>query len=99
MADHASSGIWIIGGAPPPWRHGMIDHRTLGLTPPLAKRFADWITWYERDHLDGRLDLSAFEQEGLALAQALKRELGARAYVEFVPEPSAGKRLPGIPVE
>jgi hypothetical protein len=77
----------------------MIDHQTLGLTPGLSKRFAHWIAWYERDALDGKLDLTAFEEEGLDLARALKRELGAGVYVEFAPEPSGGKAMPSIPID
>jgi len=99
VADHASSGIWAIGAVPPPWRHGMIGHESLGLTPDLTRRFGDWITWYERDEMDGKLDLIAFEKEGLALAQALKSELGPEAYVEFVPEPRDGKPATSIPIE
>jgi len=99
MADYASSGIWVIGAAPPPWRHGMIEHETLGISSVLAHRFDEWIAWYERDHTAGKLDAARFEEEGLSLAGALKRELGSEVYVAFTPEPTDGQPVPSIAIE
>ena len=86
MADHASSGIWVIGGAPPPWRQGMVDHTALGLSEELTARFEAWITLYEQQELDGKLDIDSFNREGLELAKSLKQVMGPDVYVEYEPE-------------
>jgi len=99
MADHASSGIWVIGSAPPPWRHGMIDHSALGLDKDLARRFTAWITRYEEEALEGKLDIEAFNRDGLELARRLKDALGRNVYVEYDPEWSADPRPHPIVIE
>jgi hypothetical protein len=84
MAEYSSSGIW----AAEPFglfRHGMVGYARLGLPADLAARFAAWIEKYWR-RLDGGLDLVAFNVEGLELARALKRHVGASTEVVFAPE-------------
>ncbi len=77
MADYGSSGIWVIGQIGP-FRHGMIKHRSLGLSAELARRFDEWIDEYTSrlDPSRGALDVAAFNAKGRALAKDLKRFLG-----------------------
>ena len=85
MAEYGSSGIWV---AEPlgPFRHGMVEHKKLGLPDDLALRFAAWIEayWARADHRP--LDVPAFNAEGRALATALKRFVGPDTQVVYEPE-------------
>jgi hypothetical protein len=45
MAEYSSSGIWVMKPVGP-FRHGMINHKSLNLPAELAKQFNDWIEWY-----------------------------------------------------
>lgn len=95
MAEYSSSGIWVIGGGPKPFRHGMIEHAALRLPPALARRFDDWIEAY------GTLDdagTTAFNLVGLQLATELKQVVGSGVYVEFVAEALGGGLGETIPI-
>jgi hypothetical protein len=87
MAEYSSSGIWVIGGGPGPFRHGMIEHGALRLPLALAQRFDDWIEAYET--LDDA-GTTAFNLVGLQLATELKQIVGRGVYVEFVAEACGG---------
>jgi hypothetical protein len=89
MAEYTSSGIWAVqptGG----FRHGMVSHATLGLPPDLSARFNAWNEAYMQGYLHGALGLEGFNAEGLALAQALKRHVGAATEVVFAAESQSG---------
>ena len=96
MAEYGSSGIWV---AEPfgPFRHGMVEHRKLGLPADLAARFAAWIEEYWA-RAEGRpLNVAAFNDEGRSLAIALKRFVGPNTRVVFEPElEDGGLGLPEI---
>jgi hypothetical protein len=100
MAEYGSSGIWVIGQVGV-FRHGMIEHGDLRLPGEVAERFGRWIAAYE-DRLEDPppppFDYGAFNREGRALAEALKRHVGAGTYVEFLPETDEGTGL-GPPEE
>jgi hypothetical protein len=83
MAEYGSSGIWEIGNIGC-FRHGMIEHSTLKLSPDLTQRFEQWIELYE-DNLTTNLNLAEFNQSGRRLAQDLKNYLGTQS-IEFIPE-------------
>jgi hypothetical protein len=95
MAEYTSSGIW----AAEPYglfRHAMVGHTRLGLSDELANRFDAWIEKYWQ-RLDGKLDLIAFNAEGLELAQALKQHVGSGTEVVFTSESDEpGQRLEQI---
>lgn len=95
MAEYSSSGIWVIGGGPKPFRHGMIEHRDLRLPPDLAQRFDAWIEAYES--LD-EAETTAFNLLGLQLATELKQVVGGGVYVEFVAEADGGGLGETIPI-
>jgi hypothetical protein len=86
MAEYGSSGIWVIEPSGP-FRHGMIEHRRLGLPKDLAARFEAWIESYWRI-LDKSVpfDKPAFVAEGRELARALKRFVGADVRVVYASE-------------
>lgn len=95
MAEYGSSGIWVIqpvGG----WRHSMIEHGDLRLPLELSLRFERWIETYTDAYIQ-RLedpvyvfDHEAFNAEGRALAQVLKRHVGSTIYVELQSETAEG---------
>lgn len=92
MAEYDSSGIWVIGQIGP-FRHGMISHTDLGLPPELARRFDQWIEYYDARLADtvpeyAHLEFNAeeFNRMGRALARELKALVGPECYVEFLPE-------------
>lgn len=95
MAEYSSSGVWVIGGGPRPFRHGMIEHRDLRLPTPLAQRFDAWIEAYES--LDDA-GATAFNLAGLQLATELKQVVGSGVYVEFVAEADGGGLGETIPI-
>lgn len=95
MAEYSSSGIWVIGGGPEPFRHGMIEHADLRLPPTLAQRFDAWIEAYETLEDAGTTD---FNLVGLQLATELKHVVGSGVYVEFVAEASGGGLGETIPI-
>jgi hypothetical protein len=88
MAEYASSGIWV---AEPMglFRHGMIEHKGLGLPDQLAASFAAWIERYW-GRLQNGFDIMAFNTEGRALAVALKAFVGADTEVVFQAEVEDG---------
>jgi hypothetical protein len=73
MAEYMSSGIWVIGEIGP-FRHGMIEHKSLRLPAKLAREFNAWIEWY-LDNLiedDAALDKAKYTLEGKHLTQELE---------------------------
>jgi len=90
MAEYGSSGIWVVEPTGP-FRHGMIEHRSLHLPEELAGSFRNWIDRYWKI-LDAAedFDTSAFNKEGRRLAQALKRHVGPKVMVLFVHEAEDG---------
>ncbi len=87
MADYGSSGIWEIGKVGC-FRHGMLEHSDLKLSPDLIRGFEQWIELYE-DNLVGNFNPNEFNDIGRGLAQDLKSYLGSGS-VEFVPESMDG---------
>lgn len=87
MAEYGSSGIWQIGQIGL-FRHGMVEHSSLGLPPELAQRFDEWITTYTSQlETPGHfLDIASFNATGRALATELKRFLGPLYEIEYIPE-------------
>ena len=74
MAEYSSSGIWVIGGGPKPFRHGMIEHATLRLPAALARRFDDWIEAYEHGHVRASGDRQIIRLVGNVVERHLARE-------------------------
>ena len=95
MAEYSSSGIWVIGGGPGPFRHRMIEHAELRLPADLAQRFDAWVEAYET--LDDA-SAQAFNRAGLQLATELKQVLGSGVSVEFVTEAEGGGLGETIPI-
>jgi hypothetical protein len=89
MAEYCSSGIWVVGTRGV-WRHGMVKHATLGLPSELAVRFCRWIEQYTQQLEGAKLDVTAFNEEGRCLANALKAAMPPGTAVEFVPEKPDG---------
>jgi hypothetical protein len=92
MAEYESSEIWAVEQMGP-FRHGMVSYARLGLPTELAARFASWIESYLQRLNGGHFEASAFNAEGLALAQALKQHVGAATEVVFAPEAEDGGLL------
>jgi hypothetical protein len=92
MAEYASSGIWVVEPYGP-FRHGMIEHRSLGLADDLARGFREWIDRYWKV-LDApeEFDTQSFNEEGRRLAIALKRHVGPATKVLFASEAADGHR-------
>jgi hypothetical protein len=90
MADYASSGIWVVKPVGP-FRHAMIEYHALRLPEELARRFTNWINEYWKVlDLPEEFDLTAFNQQGRALARELKKHVGLETTVLFVPETKEG---------
>ncbi len=90
MAEHGSSGIWVVEPHGP-FRHGMIQHRKLQLPEELANGFREWIEryWMALD-AQAEFDVQAFNEDGLRLARALKRHVGPETRVLFACEGADG---------
>ena|SRR5689334_1042564 len=76
MAEYGSSGIWVVEPHGP-FRHGMVEHRRLGLPEELAAGFRQWIEDYWKV-LDQTVtfDVAQFNNKGRRLAESLKRHVG-----------------------
>ena len=85
MAEYGSSGIWVVKPFGP-FRHGMIEHKGLGLPDDVAHSFCVWIEKYWRV-LDApaQFDAETFNLEGRKLARALKAFVGNDTEVVYVP--------------
>jgi len=90
MAEYGSSGIWVVEPQGP-FRHGMIEHRSLDLPEDLARGFREWIQYYWKI-LDAPMEFDAktFNEEGHRLTRALKRHVGPDTKVLFVHERGDG---------
>lgn len=103
MAEYSSSGIWRIAPAGRgPFRHGMIEHRSLDLPADLARAFDEWIERYTVENLAGTLDRKAFNLEGHRLATRLRAFLsscGHTPHVELQGEAEDGSLLPAIVID
>jgi len=91
MAEYCSSGIWVTEPVGP-FRHGMIDHKRLGLPKEMAERFAAWIEGYSGRLREG-FDARAFNVEGRVLAVALKAFVGPETEVVYEGETEDGGLL------
>lgn len=74
MAEYTSSGIWAIGQVGP-FRHCMIEHKSIMLPKWLAYAFNAWMEWYE-DNLpaaeSAERDIENYRRAGLPLAPELQ---------------------------
>ena len=91
MAEYGTSGIWVAESVGT-FRHGMIDHKKLGLPDALAERFGAWIERYWA-RLRDNFDPKAFNTEGRALAVALKGFVGPETEVVYEGEAEDGGLL------
>lgn len=90
MADHGSSGIWVIEPTGP-FRHYGVGNARLALSQDLADRFEHWIGTYELLlTAPEEFDYRAFNAEGRLLAESLKQHVGSATYVEFQAETAEG---------
>ena len=90
MAEYGSSGIWVVEPRGP-FRHGMIEHQTLGLPADLAAAFDRWIEAYFMvldDHES--FDVAGFNAEGRRLASLLKQVVGPDTRVLHASEAADG---------
>lgn len=100
MADYGSSGIWAFSDPPSKgFRHGMLEHHCLKLPKALSDAFDLWIQRYEDDAPKDRLDIDAFNAEGLRLASLLKQHLGPSRHVEYQGEGADGSVLAAVVVD
>lgn len=92
MAEYGSSGIWVAKPVGP-FRHGIIDHKRLGLSDELEERSRAWIDRYWA-RLHDNFDAKAFNTEGRALAVELKSFVGQETEVVYEGEAEDGGLLP-----
>ncbi|MEW5786815.1 MAG: hypothetical protein AB1899_03065 [Pseudomonadota bacterium] len=94
MADYGSSGNWAFSDPPATgFRHGMLEHHRLKLPKTLSDGFDQWIRRYEDEAPSDRLDIDAFNADGLRLAILLKQHLGPDRHVEYQGEGQNGAVL------
>jgi hypothetical protein len=86
MPEYGSSGIWVVKPMGL-FRHGMIEHRSLGLREDLAQGFRNWIDQYTTIlENPQKFDTVTFNEEGRRLAGDLKKHVGPKTTVLFVPQ-------------